>query len=212
MSDLMKVGPDFGSTGTFKPLTASLSGSQRTNDAHGKYLDAVLSGRMYSLSVSAGAATAYTGGAGGTPFIGIHNPANSGKIVVLAGVAFSNVVAASAAGTAVASIYYGPSALPTGTRSNPTSLLSHAASGSSVAAFANTAMTGSTALTNIVPLGSYYWATAAGAAQVSGPAFIDLGGAIVLAPGNQAAFGFSAALTSATWTATLIWEELPYLP
>ena len=119
--------------------------------------------------------------------------------------------AASAAGTVAASIWFGPSALPTGTRSNPVNLLSHLASGSAAAAFANAALTGSTALTNQVPLSSYYWATAAGAAQVAGPSIIDVGGIVTLLPGNQAAFGFSAALTSATWAAMLTWEELPLL-
>lgn len=208
----MNRGPVFGGSGAAAPFTGSLSGSQRVNDAHGRFLDSVLGGRQYSLCVSAAAAaTAYAGAAAGTPFLAVHNPANSGKIIALSTLSWANAVAASAAGTVVANLYFGPSAQPTGTRTNPTSLLSLTNSGSVAAAFVNTALTGSTALTNILSLGSYYWATAAGAAQVSGPSLIDLGGLILLAPGNQAAFGFSAALTSATWFASLTWEELPFL-
>lgn len=209
--DVMNRGPVWGAQGSAAPFTASLSSSQRTNDAHGKYLDALIGNRLFSLSVAAAAATAYTGGAAGTPFIAIHNPANSGKLLSLLALAFANAVAASAAGTVVGNIYWGPSALPTGTVSNPVSQLSGLASGSSGVGFRNTALTGSTALANMMPVNSYYWATAAGAAQVSGPAILDINGLITLAPGNQAAFGLSAALTSAQWTAALFWEELPFL-
>lgn len=211
MSDLMKTGSDFGGRGTFHPFTASISSSQRVNDAHGKFLDSIVDNRLFSLSVAAAAATAYSGGAAGTPFIAVHNPTGSGKIIALKALGWSNVVAASAAGTAVANIYYGPSVLPTGTRTNPTSVQIMQNVGSAAAAFANTALTGSTALTNFLTLGSYYWATAAGAAQVVGPGFVSLDDLITLYPGNQAAFGLSAALTSATWMASLFWDELPLL-
>lgn len=212
MSDLQRVGPVFGGTGTAPPFTASLSGSQRVNDAHGRFLDAVLGGRVFCLPVAAAAATAYVGAAGGTPFIAIHNPANSGKILSLLAVTYGNAVAASAAGTVRASVYSGPSVIPTGTRTVPTSALSLGPGGAVALGFSNTALTGSTALALAATLGSYYWATAAGAAEVTTPGFVDIGGLIVAAPGNQIAFGFSAALTSATWEANMYWEELPALP
>ncbi|MEO6293047.1 MAG: hypothetical protein ABIO88_10565, partial [Burkholderiaceae bacterium] len=67
MSDLQKVGPDFGNLGTFKPFTANISGGQRVADAHGRYLTAALEGRLFSASnvaaqaVSVALATTYTG-------------------------------------------------------------------------------------------------------------------------------------------------------
>lgn len=211
MSDLQRVGVVNGGTGTAPPFTAGITGAQRVSDAHGKYFDAVWGGRVFFLSAAAAAATAYAGGAAGTPFIAIHNPANSGKLISLLVVTYGNAVAASAAGTVRASVYGGPSVIPTGTQTPPNSALSLSVGGSVAKGFVNTALTGSTALTLLGTLGSYYWATAAGAAEVTTPGFCDIGGLWVAAPGNQLAFGFSAALTSATWEGALYWEELPYL-
>ena len=209
MSDLMKVGADWGGPGTFKPLTSGISGAQRVTDAHAKYMDAILSGRVFMMSVGGATATAYTGGAGGTPLLAIHNPANSQKYAVPLFATFGGRVAASGAGTVAFELYGGVSVLPTGTVTAPRSVLSLVASGSSMVGFSNTALTGSTALTLLAELGTYYWATAAAAFMA--PGYVDLGGLGVVAPGNELAFGATAALASATWSATLFWEEVPYL-
>lgn len=208
MSDLMKVGADWGGGGTFKPFTAGVSGAQRVTDAHGRYMDAVMAGRVWVLSVVAGAATAYTGAAAGTPLLCVHNPANSQKYISVLAVTFGSVVAASAAGTVALRVYAGASVIPTGTTTNPRNMLTQVASGSSGVGFSNAALTGSTALSHVMTLNSYYWATAAGA--FIGPAFFDIGGTIVVPPGNQVAVGGSAALTSATYDASIIFEEIPY--
>jgi glucan biosynthesis protein len=50
MSDLQKVGPDYGGSGTFKPFTADTTGAQRVQDAHARYFEAVRSGNVYALS------------------------------------------------------------------------------------------------------------------------------------------------------------------
>jgi hypothetical protein len=81
-------------------------------------------------------------------------------------------------------------------------------SGSVAKAFVNAALTGSTALTNAIPLGTYYWATAAGATNVT-PFVQEIPGFILIPPGSMAALGGSAALTSATWLGNMIWAELP---
>jgi hypothetical protein len=210
MSDLMKVGSDWGLPGTFKPFTSGVSGAQRVTDAHARYLDAVMAGRVFYGTVAGGAATAYTGGAAGTPFIGVHNPANSNKLLVLLGVSVASRVAASAAGTVGFNVWAGPSVLPTGTVTPATNALSLAASGSASRLFLNTALTGSTALALALPLGSYYWATAAGA--IIAPTFFDVAGLVVAAPGNQFTFGGTAALTSATYDVAAYWEEIPFMP
>jgi hypothetical protein len=205
----MKVGSDWGGAGAFKPFTATPSGAQRVSDAHGRYMDAVLAGRVWVLSVVAGAATAYTGAAAGTPLLAVHNPANSQKYISVLGVSFGSVVAASAAGTVALRVYAGASVLPTGTVTNPRNMLTQVASGSAGVGFSNAALTSSTALSHAMTLNSYYWATAAGA--WAAPAFFDIGGLLVIPPGNQVAVGGSAALTSATFDCSLIFEELPYL-
>lgn len=169
------------------------------------------SGYTYSVSVSTAAAiTAYTGGAAGTPQIAVWNPAGSGKNLIPIAANFGNVVAASAAGTASWALWYGQTAAITAaTNATPNNQLTGNATGSVAKAFTNTALTASTALTNLIPLGSYYWATAAGATLVTPSLPIELPGYAFVAPGSMMALGGSAALTSATWTGTLVWAELP---
>lgn len=209
MSDLMKVGADWGGAGSFKPFTAAISGAQRTADAHGRFMDAVMAGRVFSLSVAGGAVTAYTGGAAGTPLLAAHNPANSNKYLALIGIGIASRVAASAAGTVGFNLWGGPSVIPTGTATPPTNVLTQVAAGSAMRGFANAALTGSSALSLLLPLASYYWATAAGA--ILTPAWFDLGGLIVVPPGNQVALGGTSALTSATYDAAMFFEEVPAL-
>ena len=60
-----------------------------------------------------------------------------------------------------------------------------------------------------MPLAIYYWATAAAAAIA--PAFFDVGGLVVAAPGNQIAVGATVVPTSTTWDLAMYWEELPAL-
>lgn len=209
MADLQKAGPVFGGTGAIAPFTAGFSGQSRTSDAHGRWLQAVMENRAFYLSAGAAAATAYTGGAAGTPLLAIHNPANSGRVLAVSMVGIGSRVAASAAGTAGFALWAGPSVLPTGTQTPPTGALSQAVGGSYAKGFVNAALTGSTALALALPLVSYYWATAASALLGSG--MYDVGGLVFAAPGNQIALGATAALTSATYDVAMYWEELPYL-
>jgi hypothetical protein len=210
MSDLMKIGSNWGGSGSFTPLTAGISGAQRVQDAHARYMDALLAGRAYSLSLSAAAGSAFTGGAGGTPLIALYNPANSNRVFIPLFAMFAQRAAATAAGIIAASIWAGPSALVTGTKTPPTNLLSLQAAGSAALGFVNTALTGSTALTNQFPL----LTRSVGAAAAEGglPGLIDLAGIPAVAPGNLAALG-QALAGPATYTGdwALIWEEVPAL-
>ncbi len=170
------------------------------------------SGQIFSASLATAAAiTAYSGAAGGTPAIAVWNPAGSGKNLIPLFANYGSVVAASAAGTVAWGLYYGTTAAITGTASAtyPVSQLSLTKSGSIATAYVNAALTSSTALTNVVPLGSYYWATAAGAALVSPPVPAEFAGQIFIPPGSMMALGGSSALTSATWQAFLSWVETP---
>lgn len=210
MSDLMKVGPDYGGTGTFKPFTAGITAAQRMNDAHGRYFDTTMRGNVFSLNVNGAAATAFVGASGGTPLIGIYNPANSGKMYSLLGVSLGLRTSGSTTAAATPfNLWGGPSVAPTGTRTNPTSLSSLTTSGSNALGFVNTAMTGSTAINQIYPLGTYYWASAAGAVIASN--FVDLMGLAIAIPGNLLAVGAAIVVTTAAYDATVIWEEIPYL-
>ena len=180
------------------------------SELHAPYYEQAYRGNVFTLSlVTAAAITAYVGAAAGTPMLGIFNPTGSGKNLVLLQANFADVVAASAAGTATFGIYYGATAAITqATVTNPTSALTQLASGSVATGFRNVALTGSTAATNVLPIGSYYWATAAGAIQTPNAA-VEPKGTILIPPGSYMALGGSAALTSATWIGSLTWEEVP---
>lgn len=206
----MKVGSDWGGAGTFKPLTSATSGAQRTADAHGRYLDAVLSGRVFFMSLSAGAPTAYVGAAGGTPLLAIHNPANSNKAftIMMAGYAARGQV--TAAGTTALVLWSGPSVLPTGTVTQPKSALSLAQGGGAIG-FSNTTLTGSTALTVALPLNAFHIIGATPVSESNMPGLYDVGGIVIATPGNQIAIGVTTVPTGLTCDLALYWEEIPYL-
>lgn len=210
MSDLMKAGPNPVGTGGFGPFTSDITGAQRVTDAHGRYFEASRLGQTYNLSVAAGGPTAYVGAAGGTPLLAVHNPSYSGVLVNILGVGVCGRATATGAGTTGIMLWAGASVLPTGTTTAARNLLSMASGGSKAVGFANAALTGSTALNLVMPLWTYYWATAAAAVQAAG--FFNLEGMVLLAPGNQAAVGATVALTTATYDISMIWEEIPYLP
>lgn len=207
--DNIVVGPRPVADGGVVAGRAAKDGSFVAQDGHGRYTETAYRGNVFSLSVAAAAAiNAYTGAAAGTPQIALWNPANSGKIAALLSASFANVVAASAAGTVAWQLFFGQTAAIT--QATVTAPFNHStlnAAGSAMKGFTNVALTSSTALTNAMLLGYYYWATAAGA--FNSPTNIDLGGLILVPPGCMAALGGSAALTSATWIGNLIWEEIP---
>jgi len=201
------VGPTYSTDGPgITSLRAGKLNELSVGDAHGRYYESSSRGSLYVLSVAAGAATAYTGGAAGTPLIAIHNPTGSGQVLNLVGVGIASRVAASAAGTATFNLWGGISAQPTGTLTVPRNLLTMNQSGSVALGFANAVLTGSTALNLLQPIFTYYWATAAGA--ITGGGFFELNGMYIVSPGNQIALGATAALTSATYDVSLIWEEI----
>ena len=175
-------------------------------NGHGRYTELVYRSGLFSLSSPGATPTAYIGGAGGTPLLAIHNPTNSGKNLVLIGLYVGNRVAASAAGTVTFNLWGGPSVQPTSTPTTPKSLNSLNQSGSVALGFNNTALTSSTALLLLFPVFTYYWATAAGA--FAAPGYFDVGGTVMVAPGNQVAFGATTALTSAVWDVAMTWEEI----
>ena len=181
-----------------------------TSQLHGAYYEQSYRGNMFTLSVSTAAAiTAYVGAAGGTPQLAVYNPANSGRNLVPIQVGYNNVVAASGAGTVSWALWYGPTAAITQTTlTYPVNNATLNRVGSVTQCFTNIALTSSTALTNAIPVGYYYWASAAGAFQ-GGPTLVDINGSFICPPGTMMALGGSAALTSATWIGSLTWEEVP---
>ncbi len=202
-----QVGPTQASDGTTPAVRLLKDTSMGVSDTHSRYQEAVYRGNVYFLNVSAGAPTAFVGAAGGTPLLGIMNPLASTKNLVLLGAMIGNRVAASAAGTVTFNLWAGVSVNPTGTQTNPVNMLTMNSSGSAARGFSNAALTSSTAIGQVMPLATYYWATAAAAFMA--PTTFDIAGMVIVVPGNLLALGATAALTSATWDATLVWEEIP---
>lgn len=211
MSDLMKVGSDFGSGGAFKPFTSGISGAQRTTDAHGRFLDALLQGRLYYMSLSNATPTAYVGAAAGTPLVAVHNPANSGKIAAVLAVGYAARGQVTAAGTTALALWSGPSVLPTGTVTQPKSALSLAQGGGMIG-FSNAALTGSTALSMAMPLNAFHLIGATPVSESNMPSMYDVGGIVSAVPGNQFAIGVTTVPAGLTCDLAIYWEELPLYP
>lgn len=186
------------------------TGDVIVSELHPRYFEATYRNNVFSLSVvTAAAVTAYVGAAAGTPQICLYNPVNSGKNAVIISANAANVVAASAAGTVTWGLYFGPTAAITqATTTAPRSMLTLQAAGSVMTGFINAALTSGTAAVGVIPLGYYYWATAAGALATS-LSLPEVAGQIIIPPGAYAALGGSAALTSATWIGGLVWSESP---
>lgn len=202
--------PAAGSNNALLNGRAGQLGDAIVSELHGRYYETTYRGNVFMLSVSTAAAvTAYTGGAGGTPMLALFNPVGSARNLVILKASFANVVAASAGGTVTFGLYFGTTATITqATTVAPWSMVTQQQSGSVATGFRNVALTSGSAASNVIALGSYYWATAAGAAVVSGGP-VDLEGSVIIPPGSYVALGGSAALTSATWIGSLQWEEVP---
>lgn len=180
------------------------------SELHGRYYETTYRGNSFLLSVSTAAAvTAYAGAAGGTPMLALFNPSGSNRNAVLNKISVGNVVAASAAGTVSFGLFFGVTAAITqATTVAPWNMGTQIQSGSVMTGFRNVALTSGSAASNVIPISSYYWATAAGVGLVSN-GVVDLEGALIVPPGSYCALGGSAALTSATWIGSMQWEEVP---
>lgn len=143
-----RVGPTVAQDGTINTFRADRQGAGVTTDAHGRFMEAARLGLLFSAGMtitSISNATFSTGtlGATATPIIGVWNPLNSGKnvIVLQAKVQIINTaLQVTGAGALMWCTAVGQSAISTGI--TPLSRLSLAASGSVAKGFAGTALTG----------------------------------------------------------------------
>ena len=207
--DQGRVGELLGSDGAIQPIRLTRKGAIATADTHAKYQEAVLRGNVFFLSASAVPPTAFTGAAGGTPLIGVMNPAGSGKALVFLAASTTITAVPSAAGVVDSELWAGTSVLPTGTVTAPTNMATQQSTGSVSKGFVNTAMTSSTAINLVSGLSAFWWATAAAGALASS-GIIDLAGIAVATPGVLVALGARTVPTSTTTDAFLMWEEVPY--
>lgn len=211
MSDLQRVGPVQGGTGTPVPFTADITGAQRVVDAHGRYFESVRNGKVWTLTTGYAGVTLVAASAIGqtawNPAVGIFNPANSGtNCVIYTG--FANYLS----GTPTAGgLVWGYGAAPGGVTAaggnGAVNALSLATGGSVAKTFVLSAMTGSVASVILAPFPASPFAGAVAATTPLG-AMHDVAGLFVCPPG--AFIGISGTLGTATLVAAfLAWEEVP---
>lgn len=225
--DLMKVGPDYGGTGTFKPFTASLSGSQRANNAHGQWLDAAWNDRLFSggsaalVAINNATFTLATLGATCTPVIGVWNPLNSNKNFSIVQATLSTIITAATntgPGGFVWAVSRGNQGLTLGL--NPFSRRTLEQNGSYGKFFSNVALTGLTnnlavmcgsALGGGSAMNFSFVGTAAGAATQNTPVTEFIDGGIIIPPGGVLALLATTTPVAHSVVASILWEELPLM-
>jgi hypothetical protein len=226
MSDLMKVGADWGDAGSFKPRTAGISGGLRIIDAHARFFDSTIAGRRYMTgasitSINAVTFTSATTGATATPIIGIWNPLNSQKYCIIEQAQLAVVMTALAAtgpGGFVWMTSVGNAGITTGLV--PTNAGTFLAGGSVAKGFAGAALTGMTG-TLVVLRGSgfgggsaenvAFTATAAGMQTQQVTQVENIDGSIVVFPGGVLALMATTTPVAHSVVAGLTWEEVPFL-
>lgn len=226
MSTLMRVGADWGGPGTFKPLSSTTSGAQRVGQAHGRFHDATLAGRVYRgggglLAINNVTFSLATLGATCTPVIGLWNPMNTNKYLSVMQAQLAAIMTALTAtgpGGFVWAVSSANAALTLG--SVPWNAASLQQAGSVARWYAGTALTGLT--NNLVVVqgsglggGSVFnisvIGTAAGLHTQQATAVENFDGSLIIPPG-----GVLALLTTTTPVAHsvvpgIMWEEMPFL-
>src|SRR6516165_6645272 len=142
-------------------------------------------------------AAAFTGGSAGTPLIGIYNPVNSGKDIVLLQTRLG--IETTGTGTTTLALNYyaiAQTVSVTGTQTQCRNMYSLMATGSVAYCMVNTANTAALASNLIAP--SFSLGLTAATAVTNVQSLVEnVNGAIVVAPGNYLAWGMSAATTAA---------------
>lgn len=227
MSDLQRVGPVLGGTGTNTPFTSDITGAQRVTQAHGRFQEPALRGGLYSAgmtttSIANVTFTTATLGATATPIVGVWNPLNSGKNLVILQARLQVVVTAATATGGGAFMWctaVNQSAISTGI--TPLSRLSLAASGAVGKGYANTALTGLSGNLTIQEasglqggvIGNFSQVgTAVGFVPAPGSALIDaIDGAFVIPPGGVLALLCTTTPVALSAASSILWEEVTLL-
>lgn len=203
MSDLMKVGPDWGASGTFKPLTSGLSGAQRIIDAHGRYYDQATYGRVFfaatqgGQTTSAGLATTYVGCC-------VSNPVGSKVNLVINKIGWAWTVIAAAVNSVGIAVGYSANTSVTHTTALAVNTTFFTNSGTGAWAKAD-----SSATLPVAPI--YYMFVDDTPTATTNPkgGLVDLEGSLILPPGAYVCTVTAAASSAAAFWASIQWEEVP---
>lgn len=207
--DQGRVGPATASDGTFAPFRLARTGELSVSDAHARYYEAVVRGNVYTAStIQATVATANNSPliAAGTPLLGIFNPANSGKMIVILRAIVCGVSGTPAAQPLFIWNVISQAAITVG-GSNGVNNLTFT-SNSAARVFMNAVTTGSPPATVLRPLGGSSSAAIAASSQACSSE--DTAGEIIVPPGGFAGIAVGNA-AGTTWivSASATWEEVP---
>ena len=204
-------------------LRMGRTGEQMVSDTHGRFYESAFRGTLFSAGMTLTTianATFTTGtlGATCTPIVGLWNPINSGKNLVVLQVRVQLVNTAlqmTGAGALMWATSTFQSAITTGIL--PFNRLSLAAIGSVGKGFANTALTGlsgnltvqeaaglATHLSNLSTL-----QTAAGLMPVMPQSLDNVDGAIIVPPGGIIALLCTTTPVAVSAASSILWEETP---
>lgn len=205
MSDLMKVGPDWGTLGTFKPFTSGASGAQRVLDAHGRYYDSASLKRMFFAATPSGQTT--TVGLA-TTYVGLvlSNPVGNSFNLALSKVGWAQSVINAAVNAVGLAVGYNQATNVTHTTPVTAAHCTFFQASGQTTAKVDTAATLPTAPVYFMFLQSTPTATT----NPSG-GWIDLEHSLIIPPGGYVMTATVAASPAAAFWASMSWEEIPIL-
>jgi hypothetical protein len=183
-------------------------GDMIVSELHGRFYEQTYRGAVYStfvnaLTIASTHATPIAAGTG-TPIVGIFNPANSGKNIVLI-----RVQQATTSGTPGGPLLWNIIPNPQNITATSTAAYSNASlaqSGSVTRIFNNTAITGSTAGVAFRNAGGPTAVAATGAIMTYTEMY---DGSIIVPPGSMLGLAATAAGTSHVINVYAEWEEVP---
>ena len=175
------------------------------------YYSLLKAGKVFSLAALGANPTAFTGGAAGTPLLGLYNPVASGVDLVLLQARLGIRSTGSAAAATMDFNFFEANqggVAVTGTQTQARNMYSQANTGSAAYGMTNVANTAAIASTLVAPSVSLGAVGAAAALNV-GLFVDDIKGLLIVPPGGYLAYGASLGLTGGSLDAALIWAELP---
>lgn len=202
------IGPLLGTLGGNARQTFGRTQAQRTQDAHARYQDAVLNGRVFTGANPQGTpVTTQAGVSATTPALTLFNPPGSNTHLVLwnAGFVF-HAAPAAACGLMLAYNVASLAGVPTGPVTTTLATVVNNLIGSSITA-GPVGQCYRVATLSAAPVAFVYLGGTTGAAAIGGvPLLYDLGGAWAIPPGIAVSVQTDSA---ASLLASLSWEEVP---
>jgi hypothetical protein len=197
--------------GTATPFTAGFSGGQRTSDAHARYMDAVLQGNVF-VAANQALATLQTGLTTAQTGLGLFNPANSGKRLVIWNASclltLAQPTTPSVYGLCAATNV--GQAAPTG---QTAATVVNARLGANAAPAAKALVAGTLAAAPVAVAVLGLAATGAVTVQIAIPPMArEVAGALIVEPGAYLGFFSSIAPAATSFWGELVWEEIPVGP